>query len=121
MEERISCSEQGQLPGQLQPGTSIPQKPCSYRILPGQLGHSGDGLGFWCEEVELAKGEFARLIGASPDEIAVSTSVSEIISSIAEICHSKGVPLLVDAYQSLGTVAIDVKKQKIDMLCCGNL
>lgn len=157
---------------------------------------------FWCEEVELAKGEFARLIGASPDEIAVSTSVSEIISSIAgsflphghkrkilttdaefptvgqvwlahekwgtqvdyiplshgqidleeyrkrvdentllvsathvyyqngfkqdieaiaEICHSKGVPLLVDAYQSLGTVAIDVKKQKIDMLCCGNL
>lgn len=38
---------------------------------------------FWCEKVELAKGEFARLIGASPDEIAVSTSVSEIISSIA--------------------------------------
>ncbi len=46
MEERISCSEQGQLPGQLQPGTSIPQKPGSYRILLGQLGHSGDGLGF---------------------------------------------------------------------------
>lgn len=43
------------------------------------------------------------------------------IEAIAEICHSKGVPLLVDAYQSLGTVAIDVKKQKIDMLCCGNL
>ena len=38
---------------------------------------------FWCEEVELVKGEFARRIGASPDEISVSTSVSEIISSIA--------------------------------------
>ena len=157
---------------------------------------------FWCQEVSLAKAEFAKMIGASPEEIAVSTSVSEIVSSvagaflpqngrykvvttdaefptvgqvwlahqkfgvqvdyvpvcqgkialseyeqriddktllasvthvyyqngfkqdiaaIAEICHAKGVPLLVDAYQSLGTMELDVKKQKIDMLCSGNL
>lgn len=157
---------------------------------------------YWCEEVARAKAEFARLIGASPDEIAVSTSVSEIVASvagaflpwgdrrkvvtteaefptvgqvwlahrkfgaavdyvpvtggeipleeyerhiddstllasvthvyyqngfkqdlsaIAAICHSHNVPLLVDAYQSLGTVALDVKAQKIDMLCSGNL
>lgn len=163
---------------------------------------SGMDWDYWCQEVDLAKVEFARLIGADPDEIAVSTSVSEIIASvagaflpqggrrkvvtteaefptvgqvwlahrklgaevdfvpvidgeiplaeyerhidgqtllasvthvyyqngfkqdlgaIAEICHSHDVPLLVDAYQSLGTAEVNVKEQKIDMLCSGNL
>ncbi|RJQ10366.1 MAG: aminotransferase class V-fold PLP-dependent enzyme [Bacillota bacterium] len=38
---------------------------------------------YWMAEVSRAKAEFARLIGASPDEIAVSTSVSEAVSSVA--------------------------------------
>lgn len=155
----------------------------------------------WCKQVDLAKAEFARMIGAAPDEIAVSTSVSEIIASVASalprggkkkvvtteaefptvgqvwlghqqqgfavdfipvrngvveleeyekhideqtllasvthvyyqtsfkqdlaaisrICHRRGVPLLVDAYQSLGTVDLNVKQLGIDMLCSGNL
>lgn len=37
----------------------------------------------WCDEVNNAKAEFAKLINASPDEIAISSSVSEIISSVA--------------------------------------
>lgn len=44
---------------------------------------SGMDWDYWCQEVDLAKVEFARLIGADPDEIAVSTSVSEIIASVA--------------------------------------
>ncbi len=38
---------------------------------------------YWMEEVAKAKAEFAKLIGASPDEIAVTSSVSEAISSVA--------------------------------------
>lgn len=37
----------------------------------------------WCNEVYKAKVEFAKLINASPDEISVSSSVSEAVSSIA--------------------------------------
>lgn len=157
---------------------------------------------YWMEEVFKAKAEFARLINADVSEIAISTSVSEAVSSIAsaidftgkrkkivtteaefptvahvwlahqkyggkvdfvpvrdgeitldqyekyvdedtvltsvthvyyyngfkqdleaiaDICHRKGALVLVDAYQSLGTTPIDVKKMKIDMLTSGNL
>ena len=38
---------------------------------------------YWVEEVNLAKAEFARLIGADVEEIAISTSVSEAVASIA--------------------------------------
>ncbi len=44
------------------------------------VGMDWDG---WMEEVALAKAQFARLIGASPDEIAVAASVSDLVSSIA--------------------------------------
>ena len=37
----------------------------------------------WIAEVYKAKAEFAKLINANPDEIAISTSVSEATSSIA--------------------------------------
>lgn len=157
----------------------------------------------WVEEVNLAKEEFARLINAEPGEIAVSSCVSEAVSSIAnsldysgkrnkvvvtdaefptvdyiwlanqrygakvdfiavnenhqidieeydryidentlltsitqvyylngfkqdieriaEIAHSKGSLVLVDAYQCLGTEPVDVKKMNIDMLASGCL
>jgi len=157
----------------------------------------------WVEEVNLAKVEFAKLINADPSEIAVSSCVSEAISSIAnsldytgkrkkvvvtdaefptvdyiwlanqrygakvdfisvnenhqigieeyekhidedtlitsitqvyylngfkqdiakiaEIAHRKGSLILVDAYQSLGTEPVDVKKMNIDMLTSGCL
>jgi selenocysteine lyase/cysteine desulfurase len=157
---------------------------------------------YWMEEVFKAKMEFAKLINADVSEIAISTSVSEAVSSIAsaidytkkrkkivtteaefptvahvwlahqkyggkvdfvpvhngeiqleqyeryvdqdtilasvthvyyyngfkqdleaitDICHQKGALVLVDAYQSLGTTPIDVKKMKIDILASGNL
>ena len=43
-----------------------------------------DGMDWeeWTEEIYRAKVEFARLINASPDEIAVSTSVSEASASL---------------------------------------
>ncbi len=157
----------------------------------------------WCAQVVEAKAEFAKLIGAEPDEIAVASSVSDLVSSIAnaldytgvrnkvvvtdaefptvdhiwlanqrngakvdfisvnedycidiseyeryidektlitsitqvyylngfkqdikriaEIAHSKGSLVLVDAYQSLGTDPVDVKAMNIDIFTSGCL
>lgn len=44
----------------------------------------------WVAEVELAKAEFAKLINASPDEIAVASSVSDLVSSIASALDFSG-------------------------------
>lgn len=156
----------------------------------------------WIEETMKAKKEFAKLINADADEVAISTSVSQATSSIAsalephlnkrkivtteaefptigyvwlaqrkhgfdvefvpikegkidmnsydkyidqntlltsithvcyqngfkqdiekicELAHHRGSLAYVDAYQSLGTVMVDVKRMKIDMLSSGNL
>ncbi len=155
----------------------------------------------WIAEVDSAKREFARLINASPDEIAVFSSVSEATSAVAStldftrrgtvvvteaefptvghvwlaqrprgarlewipVCdgridpntyarvvdddtaivsachgyylngftqdlprlvaaaHDRGALLYVDAYQTLGTVPVDVRALGLDFLAAGNL
>ncbi len=51
-----------------------------------------DGMDWhgWLAEVDAAKAEFATLIGASPDEIAVSTSVSAATASLASALDFSG-------------------------------
>ena len=44
----------------------------------------------WIDEVYKAKAEFAKVINASPEEIAISSSVSETISSIASSLDYSG-------------------------------
>jgi len=44
----------------------------------------------WMAEVERTRGAFASLIGAAPDEIAVSSSVSEATSSLATALEPHG-------------------------------
>jgi selenocysteine lyase/cysteine desulfurase len=51
---------------------------------------SGMDWDAWIEEVQLAKQEFARLINASPDEIAVFSSVSEATSAVASTIDFTG-------------------------------
>src|SRR5512143_595360 len=163
---------------------------------------SGMDWDAWVEEVQLAKQEFARLINASADEIAVFSSVSEATSaaasaidfsgerpkvvvteaefptighvwlaqerrgaridwvpvrdgaiaddaydavlddrtaivsachgyylngftqqlaSLADRVHARGALLYVDAYQTLGTVPVDVRAIGTDFLAAGNL
>ena len=163
---------------------------------------SGMDWDAWMEEVRLAKQEFARLVNASDDEIAVFSSVSEAtsavataidftrgrdrvvvseaefptvghawlaqermgarvawvpvrdggievdaydaaidehtavvsachayylngftqdVAAIARLAHDRDALLYVDAYQSLGTVPIDVRAAGIDFLASGNL
>jgi len=163
---------------------------------------SGMDWDAWIEEVQLAKQEFARLINASADEIAVFSSVSEATSAVASAIdfggdrrkvvvteaefptighvwlaqerrgarvawvavrdgmiapdaydavvdertaivsachgyylngftqdlpnlaarvHDRGALLYVDAYQTLGTVPVDVRAIGVDFLAAGNL
>jgi selenocysteine lyase/cysteine desulfurase len=51
---------------------------------------SGMDWDAWVEEVQLAKQEFARLINASADEIAVFSSVSEATSAVASAMEFAG-------------------------------
>jgi selenocysteine lyase/cysteine desulfurase len=43
------------------------------------------------------------------------------IPAIVELAHSKGARVLVDSYQALGTMPVDVKKLKVDFLAGGVL
>ncbi len=43
----------------------------------------------WVEEVEAARTAFASLIGAEPDDVAVGTSVSQLVSSVASALVSR--------------------------------
>lgn len=53
---------------------------------------NGSGMDWdaWMSEVALAKAEFARLIGATPDTIAVFSSVSEAASAVASALLLQG-------------------------------
>jgi len=43
------------------------------------------------------------------------------IKALADLAHSRGALILVDAYQSIGTMPIDVKALDVDFLTSGNL
>jgi selenocysteine lyase/cysteine desulfurase len=149
---------------------------------------------YWVERTEAARGAFARLINAEPDEIAVTTSVSAGVSAlasglryggrskivlserefptvgqiwhaqesrgarvvhahpddfdrfvdedtavvslthisfrtgemydpkrVAELAHKHGALMLLDAYQSVGSMPVDVKELDVDFLAAGAL
>lgn len=52
--------------------------------------HSGMDWDAWMAEVALAKAEFAKLIGATADDIAVFSSVSEAASAVASALPLQG-------------------------------
>jgi len=74
--------------------SAVPMNACSHapqtlapRAAAERYLESWDRLGMdwdaWMAEVALAKREFARLIGATPDDIALFSSVSEAASAVA--------------------------------------
>ncbi len=78
------------------------------------------------EDHQIDVEEYDRYI----DEDTLLTSITQVyylngfkqdLAKIADIAHSKGSLILVDAYQGLGTEPIDVKKMNIDMLASGCL
>lgn len=69
---------------------------------------------YWCNEVVLAKAEFAKLIGAETDEIAVTLSVSDAIGSVAgalDFSHGRNKIVTTDAdFPTVGHVWLAQRK-----------
>ncbi len=61
---------------------SLPARAATQRFME-QWAELGMHWGGWIEEVEGARAAFAALIGARPEDIAVGTSVSQLVSSLA--------------------------------------
>lgn len=53
--------------------------------------------------------------------VCYRNGVKQDAQAIIDIAHKKGVPVLMDCYQSAGTLPIDVKKLKVDFLVGGTL
>ncbi|HEY4130297.1 MAG TPA: aminotransferase class V-fold PLP-dependent enzyme, partial [Gemmatimonadaceae bacterium] len=76
---------------------------------------SGMDWDAWMHEVHLAKAEFARLINASVDEIAVFSSVSEAVSAVASAINftseRKRVVLTEGEFPTIGHVWLAQEKR----------
>jgi selenocysteine lyase/cysteine desulfurase len=71
-------------------------------------------------------GEYGRAIGS--DTVIVSAchgyyldGFTQDLAAIAKLAHERGALLYVDAYQTLGTVPVDVKALGVDFLASGTL
>ena len=58
-----------------------------------------------------------RLVSVS--HVAYSTGARQDIGAIAALAHAQDALIFVDAYQSVGAMAIDVMRDNIDVLVCG--
>src|SRR2546426_7227722 len=64
----------------------------------------GAEWGHWVERAEAARAAFARLLGAQPDEIAVTTSVSQGVSGIVSALDLRRRPRIVISEYEFPTV-----------------
>ena len=72
----------------------------------------------------IALDDYARVIDqrtrlVSVSHVSYSNGFSQDIGAIAALARASGAVLLVDAYQSVGAIQIDVVRDQIDMLVCG--
>lgn len=97
----------------------------------GQNWHAQEGRGVRVVHVHNAGNaipleRFADAIDEQTKLVAIShvcyrNGVMLDVPAIVEIAHSKGALVLLDAYQSLGTLPIDVKQLNVDFLVGGTL
>src|SRR3989454_980294 len=75
---------------------------------------------WWAALAELRR-RYGRLVGATPAEIALAPSISVALSSLADAARRCGALTLIDAYQAVGQVPVDVKAAGVDVLMAGGL
>lgn len=71
------------------------------------------------EDVDLMVDRTTALVSVT--HVYYQNGCKQDLDALAQIAHSQGALLYVDAYQSLGTIPVDVKRQGIDILSCGAL
>ena len=59
-----------------------------------------------------------RLVSIS--HVQFSTGARADLAAIGQLCHERGIPLAVDAIQSLPHTPIDVERMHVDFLACGS-
>lgn len=81
--------------------------------------HSPDGLGVPLEEFERAIDERTQLVATS--HVYFQSGEVQDIAALARLAHAQGAYLLVDAYQSVGQLPVDVHTAGVDFLVTGGL
>jgi kynureninase len=61
----------------------------------------------------------AALVATS--HVFFRTGAIQEVASLAELCHARGARLLVDGYQAVGQIPVDVKAWGVDFYCAGGL
>nr|WP_316642123.1 aminotransferase class V-fold PLP-dependent enzyme [uncultured Roseateles sp.] len=69
------------------------------------------------EDYEAVIDARTRLVSVS--QVSYLNGFRQDIAAIARLAHAQGALLFVDAYQSVGAMAIDVLRDDIDLLVCG--
>src|SRR2546426_265860 len=70
----------------------------------------------WWQSLGDLRARYARLIGAAASEIALAPSISVAVSAVA-----RGALRLIDAYQAVGQIPVDVRAAGVDVLTAGGL
>ena len=80
---------------------------------------SPDGISVPVELIAEAVDDRTALVATS--HVFFTTGAIQDIKSVAEVAHAKGALCLVDAYQSVGQLPVDVHDAGVDFLCAGGL
>jgi selenocysteine lyase/cysteine desulfurase len=80
---------------------------------------SPDGISVPVDFIASAVDEKTALVATS--HVFFTTGAIQDIRAIADVAHAKGAMCLIDAYQSVGQLPIDVHDTGVDFLCAGGL
>ena len=80
---------------------------------------SPDGISVPVDLIAAAVDERTALVATS--HVFFTTGAIQDIKAIADVAHGKGALCLIDAYQSVGQLPIDVHSTGVDFFCAGGL
>ncbi len=94
----------------------LAKKPSGVEVI---VVESPDGISVPIESIAAAVDERTALVATS--HVFFTTGAIQDVKAIADVAHAKGALCLIDAYQSVGQLPIDVHETGVDFLCSGGL
>jgi selenocysteine lyase/cysteine desulfurase len=95
-------------PSNIYPWMNLASRGVSVRLVPGRDGR------IWPEDLIAAMDQSTRVLAISHVEFA--SGFRNDLDLLADLCHTKGMALFVDAIQGLGPLPYDVRRTPIDFL-----
>jgi selenocysteine lyase/cysteine desulfurase len=96
-------------PSNLYPWLNLAGRGVTVRLVPTRSGR------IWIDDLAAAIDGRTRVLTISHVEFA--SGFRNDLDAIAELCHTRGVALFVDAIQGLGPFVYDIERTPIDFLC----